>query len=201
MLTRLGSILGVALVSVAIAACGGGGAPPSAATGSTPIGAAPGTESATPQGSAAVIASPGTGSGTAVDACVLLTDDDVSAVTGYAVNRHEAGTVLGVYPNGCQWFFSASTSLGVQSLVLGVLSPGGKALYDTSFGPFAEEFGYDRVDGLGDAALRQAPGALMTLQGDTLVDVLWISGATGDAAGLDEVARELVERALARAPG
>ena len=180
-------VLGVSLLATA---CGGGGATSpgaSAASSAAPL-ASPG---------ASHPADPGSNSGpvgASVEACDLLSDDDIIELTSLEVGSATPGTTQGVWRNGCEWKLGENS---IDSLVLGVLQPGGRAMWDRSFKPFGDEMGQEPIEGLGDEALLGEDNDVMAVQGDALVSIQFLSYSKPS----DEDVINLVRRVLENLSG
>lgn len=175
--------------ALVLAACGG----PAATTGPGGPGATAAGDGAT-QGSGGTqnpgggtATTPPTGGGGTVDACTLLTADDIKAVTGYAVAKARPTAQNIVFPSGCEWELVAK-EIVPPSIVLGIMTTGGKAYYDTYFKPYNEEQGNTPIAGLGDEAVDVDFGAVMVLKGENLFNLQYL----GEQAYEVELAKKLV---------
>ncbi len=169
--------VGLVVIAVLVAACGG--------TASTPPGERPSAAGAT----AGAPVEPGA----IPAACTLLTDADIEEMTGTTVVAKDDNVADTVYANHCRWTLTRSDG-GNGELDLGILSPGGRERYDHSGGTS----GLDPIDGLpADLAGEDTNvGGIFAVRGDTLLDVF----STG--LGLStETEVELMRRALERLGG
>jgi hypothetical protein len=182
----------VAAVGMVVGACGG------AATGSGPSGTSPSGTTRAPASVApasslapASVAPAPPVEGQAVDACSLLSDEEIEQTLGYPVKTKTPGSVMGIFANGCSWEVdSAAEQIVDWSLDVGVISPGGRQYYDTYLGPYDGE----PISGLGDVAQESDAGGINGVKGDTLVSVFLI--AMGSGADEERMTRELTEAAL-----
>lgn len=177
---RLASVFVLVLI---LAACGGAAAPATPGPGGgpgTPVGG-PTTRPGQPVGS--------------IDACTLLSDEEIEAATEEAVAERRQSTLTQVFPSVCDIVLE-----GGGSLTVGIRTPGGRSMYETSFEPFIGEGDFAVLDevvtGLGDKAARSGQSEIMVLQGDVLFDLHFI-GARPDKL---PAVRYLAERILARLP-
>ena len=164
---------------LALAACGGG----AAATGGPGGTSAPGGTTP-PVGQATQPA----GGGSTVDACKLLTADDIKAVTGYAVSKATPTAANMVFASGCEWELVASNEIVPPSIVLGIMTSGGKAYYDTYFKPYNDEQGNKPIANLGDEAVDVGFSAVMVVKGDNLFNLQYLGQKDHEA----ELAKKLV---------
>ena len=192
-------------LAVILAACGGsptgGSADPS--TPGDPAGGGSTASGAIHSPSPAPGSSQGEGSGGAADltACDLLTDADIEELMGRTVARREPGVALGIYQDGCEWFFEEEADAGLAQLVVGTFPTGGRQLWERSYAGVAEDMGMEVVAGIGEAAFRQGAGSFSALQADRIVDVFYLPVGVADRAAVDETAKALLTRAVARASG
>lgn len=170
-------ILGLAcLISILVTACGGGG-----------NGAPPASPAAVP---AAVVEG---GTEPVVEACSLLDDDAIRELTTYGVASATPGPAMGIFANGCEWTMDGGAQMGAPAeLTLGVVVPGGRAMWDRNFAPFMDEPGRSRVDGLGDGAFTDTADSLTIVRGDALVSIQYLDG-DGDAALLERIGRRILD--------
>ncbi len=178
MTRTLGRHAGLVLVAALVAGCGGGPG--------TPTGTPPGPGTTAPGSTAGVPAA-------IPAACTLLTDGDVTELTGLTVVSREDNVADTVYANHCRLTIQRSDG-GSGTLDVGILSPGGRERYDHSGG----SAGLEPIEGLpaDDAGLDTNVGGIFAVRGDTLVDVYTLS------LGLeDETEVEIVRRVLERLGG
>jgi len=160
----------IAMLISAVAGCAGATAPTSRPGTPAPSGPATGAS----QGVDGIGSTPATGGGSSGDACSLLTADDISAVTGYAISKATPTSPDMVFPSGCEWELDAPNEVVPPSIVLGIQRSGGKAYFDSYFKPFASDEGNQPVADLGDAAIDVGFGAVVVLKGDTLFNLQYI---------------------------
>ena len=195
-------LVALAILAALASACGGGtpsSAPddPAPAAGGSAGGGAAATAGSTTAGSPAG----GGTTGGSVAACDLLTEADIEETLGRTVERQQPGVALGVYPDGCEWFFEAEGDLGLEQLVVGTFPEGGRDLWERSYAGVAAEMGMEEVAGIGEQAFRQGPGSFAALVDDRIVDVFYLPVGVSDRAAVDETAKALLTRALARLAG
>lgn len=123
-----------------------------------------------------------------MDACALLTDDDIKAVTGYAVATKTPGPTGGIFAAGCEWELVAPDEIVPPSVVLGIMTTGGKAYYDAYFKPFIEEQGYTPIADLGDEAVDAGFGVVQGVEGDSFFNLQYL----GETDHEIELAKKLV---------
>jgi hypothetical protein len=172
-----------------VAACGGQTlgipTPPAASSGPT------GNTSLPPAGGS-------TDASAGIDACALLTDDEVEAGTGEAVDSREHSTLTRVFPSVCDIGLEGGSVFGgAGSLTVEVMTTGGKQMYETSFEPFIGQNDFllvEAVPGLGDKAGR-SDDEIMVLKGDVLFDVFYVEYGRKDKL---EVVRYLAEIILGK---
>ena len=170
-------------VTFLIAGCGGGATTT----------AGPGAPGAT-SGGAATTGGGGTatqapGGGATVDACSLLTDEDIKTATGFSPISETAGPTMGIFEVGCEW--ELDNEGGVPwSIVLGVRPEGGRDYFDRYFAPPVGEG--EVLEGVGDEALLSDIGDVNAVKGDTMFSVTYI-----EFPARNEVAVELA-KAVAR---
>ena len=160
------------LAAFAFAACGGGAATTAAPGGATQGAVATQGTAATQSTGGQATQQPG-GGGATVDACALLTDDDIKAVTGLAVSKKTAGPQGGVFPSGCLWEL-AGKGVVPPNIALGILTVGGKSFYDTNFKPFQNEQNATPVTGVGDEAVDVGFGVIQAVSGDAFFNLQYI---------------------------
>jgi hypothetical protein len=175
---RLLAILVAAVLALAACASAGGGASPPAVGTQGAVGSPAG-------GAGSTALPPGGGS---ADACSLLIDSEIQAITGHAVATKEPGDPFGVFDDGCNWKLDIGSEIVAPEVGLGVTKSGGKAYFDKYFKPYATE----PVSGLGDAAIRDDSSSLMAVKGDVLVEVQFVGGPAGD------IPRRLIEAIFAK---
>ncbi len=183
--------LGVLLVLV-ITACGSSGAAPATSGGSgggASGGGGSGVASPPPQG-----AGGNTGAVPAIDACALLSDEELEAATGQRVTKRTASTLTQVFPSVCDLAFDEGAQLTVS-----IMASGGRSMYEESFEPFIgeNELLEETVTDLGDKAGRSGDDYLMVLAGDTLFDLQYLEFWRADKA---RIIRYLAETVLAKLP-
>ena len=168
---RLAFPLVIAAFAFALAACGGG----SPSTPAAPGGASPAASPAAP---------------TTARACELLTDADIEELTGATVVSKADDVEDTVYVNHCRWTLERPGG-GTGTLDLGVVSSGGREIYDHSGGTS----GLEPIAGLpaDDAGRDTVTGSIFAVRGDTLVDVFALSLGLGRDEPV-EVARRVLER-------
>lgn len=168
-----------------VAACGGGAVTPTGAGGpaATTAGANP---TQAPVDGQATQAPP---AGPAVDACALLSDDDIKAVTGYAVAKKTPGPQGGLMgdSSGCLWELTAN-EIVPPSIALGVISTGGKSYYEKYFKPFNANAGYELVPGVGDEVWDAGSGVIQGVKGDVFFNLQYL--------GKDDHQLELTKKML-----
>jgi hypothetical protein len=188
---RFGPAAVLTALAILLVACTGAPAASGSAAGGSPAAQTGGQASAPPAG--------GGGAGATVVACELLTDDDIEQVMGQPVEERSAGSVLGIYENGCDWTLAQNDSFGQGSLTVGVIAPGGRSYYERFFEPFIgdETIGLEEaIEGLGDKAARFDTGGIMVVKGDVLVSVEYFTFPNAE----EDFARLLVDRMLPRLP-
>lgn len=179
-------------LAIALSACGGG-------TNATDPASAPSID---PPASTAQPASaaPSSDGGGEADACAMLSDEDIVELTGFEVDTMEPGAAMGVYEDGCHWTLAGGSTAGMgipAEITLGVVSPGGRSYFDTYIAPYAEDYGQEPLQGVGDVGLTGGlVGTATAVEGDFLADLQW-----SDFDGDDSVAIALLERVLANAGG
>lgn len=176
------------LAALALAGCGGGGPGGSAGPGATQ---APGGGAVTPVPGGAA-ATQGPGADATVDACSLLTEADIEAVTGATVDATTSGPQFGIFESGCEWNLSNDEAMVPPTIALGVLPSGGSAYYETYFEPFNAEYGYEAVDGVGDVAVDAEAGSLLVVSGDVFFNIQYIGLTADDTAIATELAKKVV---------
>jgi hypothetical protein len=121
-------------------------------------------------------------------ACDLLTDAQIKAVTGFDVEAKQAGKTLYTASNGCTWTLKSAVD-NPTVVVIGVIDPGGKAMFDNLFGAVGDA---NRVAGLGDAAI-QVNNQVIFVRGDTMVALMYSTFPLDQESG-----RKLADAVLAR---
>jgi hypothetical protein len=196
---RLPASLATTLTLAAfLAACGG--SPAASGPGRTGAASAssPSSGGATTQAPGGGAATQAPGGGATVDACTLLTEADIDAVTGNATASSVEGGQFGIFNDGCEWKLVDEDAVTPPTIALGVMTTGGKDYYEQYFAPFNAEYGYEAIEGLGDEAV-DADGSMMVVSGDVFFNLQYL-GATfgGDDAA---VARDLAEKVVANLGG
>ncbi|HJP89256.1 MAG TPA: DUF3558 family protein [Candidatus Limnocylindrales bacterium] len=159
----------VAMTVLSIAACGGGGAAATAGPNGTAATTAAGPATQPPV--AGGTQQPG--GGATVDACAFLTDADIKAVTGYAVSAKRNGAQVGVFQSGCEWELVAPGEIVPPSIVLGILTEGGKAYYEKYVKPYNTEQNATPV-AVGDEAVDAGFGVIQGVQGDAFFNLQYL---------------------------
>lgn len=113
----------------------------------------------------------------AVDACALLTDEEILQATTHAVVRRTPGQ-MSIFPNGCWIELADDGTMIPPEITIGVVSPGGAYYFQRYFVDAVT--GVEHVSGIGDDAVRGGAGDLIAVKGDTLVSVLYIGLGDGD---------------------
>lgn len=123
-------------------------------------------------------------------ACDLLTDADIVAITGTTVVSKDSNVADTIYENHCRWTLKRPDG-GTGTLDLGILSPGGREVYDHSGGTS----GLQSIGGLpADAAgLDTNTGSVFAVRGDVLIDVFTLSLLLETDTDI-EIARTVLER-------
>ena len=186
---RVPIILGI-LTTIVVAACGGG-----TATTSGPGGPGPTSGTGTTQAPGNGTSTQAPGGGGTVDACALLTAEDIEAVTGLVASSVEPGPQAGVFASGCLWELVDEDAMVPPTISLGVMTTGGKDYYERYFAPFNEDAGYKPIENLGDVAVDADFGAVHVVTGDAFFQVQYIGGGFGsdDSTALaTELARWVV---------
>lgn len=161
-------------VSLALAACGG----------ATPT-AAPTSAAGNPTQPPA---------NTTIDACALLSDADITELTGATVDTKDPGAQAGIFPAGCRWVLKADNAIVPPEIILGIMASGGRDYYDKYFKPFNNEQDNEPIPNLGDEAVTGIADVAMVVAGDVLYQVQWL----GQQQDLEvEIARKVAEN-LAR---
>ena len=175
------------LATVLLAACGGG-----AGATTPPAGATAGAGQATQVPAGATTAPQGPGGDATVDACKYLTDADIKAVTELETKPAVKGPQFGVFASACAWDLIAPDVMVPPSIALGIIPSGGKSNYDTYFGPFYDQLGFEPLEGLGDKAADAGGGSVLVLVGDILFQVQYISLRDTDTAIATELAKKVI---------
>jgi hypothetical protein len=173
---RAHTTFAAALIAVTAAACGPG--QPGSGPGD------PGGTSTTATGGAAVTqpAASAAGGQVVLDACELLSAQQLKDITGWTVTSAGPTNLATAYDTHCEWKFDE----GYAGIVLGLISPGGAEYLDRT----VEYEGGTPVAGLGDRAVRtEISDTLLILTGDTVLDLQIIGGD-------DELDREIAQRVL-----
>lgn len=130
--------------------------------------------------------------GQTIEACSMLSDSEIQAITGRAPAKKTPGATMGIFDNGCEWELPEGPNDGVPWTVdLGVVSPGGRNYYDR----FMAISG-DPLTGFGDAAVSDEVGGITAVKGDTMVSVFVIAVFTDE----QPMTRELTQTALSHVP-
>ena len=178
--------------SLGLAACGGGGATTGpggpTATPVTPAATAAGAATQPPGNGGSATQAPGNG-GASIDACTLLTDEEIKAATGFSPKSH-APESLGVFDFGCAWELDNEGD-AAWSITIGVTTSGGRAFYDRYVAPPVGEG--EVIEGIGDDALQSDVGDVTAVKGDTVFSVLYI-----EFPARDEVAVPLAKAVAAK---
>jgi hypothetical protein len=126
-----------------------------------------------------------------MNACSLLSDDEVEQITGRSIATKESGSVMGIFDNGCSWELDPGRDdLVGWTIDVGVRSPGGRSYFDT-FLSLPEDT--EPISGLGDVAVTDGAGGISAVKGDTLISVFVIAFSADDEEALT---RLLTETAL-----
>ena len=164
----------VTTLAFVLAACSGVGVPP------TPTGPTTPTQPGRPAAG--------------IDACTLLSDEEVRAGTGHDVADQTQSRLTRVFPSVCDIDLVAG-----GSLTIGIMSTGGRAMYENSFEPFIGQGSSPPLDravaGLGDKAGISGDHSLMVLEGDVLFDIFYLSPGRPDK---EAVLRYLAQVILAK---
>lgn len=171
-----------ATTAVAIAACGG------AATTSAPGGGGATQPAGATQSTGGGVPTQQPGGGQTVDACSLLTAEDIKAVTGYAIDKAVPGPQGGVFASGCEWGLIAENEIIPPSIVLGIMTTGGKAFYDQFFAPFENADGNKPISGLGDKAIDVGASTVQVIKGDAFFNLQYL--------GKQDLEEELAKKVL-----
>jgi hypothetical protein len=104
----------------------------------------------------------------ALEACSLLTDADIKALTGYAVGSMNPAPMDTIFPSACEWKLEGTPFL----IALGVESPGGQSAWDRLV-PYTQGA---PVSGIGDQAFHaEMGGDLMVRRGETFFDIQYVA--------------------------
>jgi hypothetical protein len=188
-----------AAVTLVILGCGGGdgegdttgGTIPSATQAPASTDAATGSTGPTAQPTD-VPASGNQGSGASVEACSLLTAQEVSEALAQEVAEGKPSLATNANASACEW------SGGSVSAILEVLTEGGAAWYESvNFGQ-DDEPDKEPVEGIGDKAVFDDIGVLDVLEGDRMLS-LQIILFFSEVDEL-EAAKSLAQIALDRLP-
>jgi hypothetical protein len=115
------------------------------------------------------------------DACRILSDEQILALTGLSVANRSPGTE-GPGNSGCTWHLETGTDLidpdtgelATWDIELGLLSPGGRAAFQEELVVF-EALGYEDVAGLDDRVMVGASWEpIIAVKGDTLIAIMYI---------------------------
>ncbi len=183
MITKINKLASVVVLTLILTACGGGAPQPAATSGNGEGEGGPVAGLPTQPGQVA----------SAIDSCALLSDEEIQAATDEGVSERRVSTLTQVFPSVCDIVLD-----GGGSLTVGVRSPGGRSMYETSFEPLigVGEVLDEAVTGLGDKAARSGDSEIMVLAGDVLFDIHFI-GARPDKL---PAVTYLAERILAKLP-
>ena len=121
----------------------------------------------------------------------MLTDDEISEITGAKVREKKTGDTFHVYENFCTWYLISDAGLN-QTIELSVVSPGGRNYYDRGLALATEK----PLSGLGDVAILHKSGNTAAVKGDSLVEIRF----GGPSTNREEVTRRLVEKVFSRLP-
>lgn len=171
----------VMVLAIALGACGGGGGDTSGDGGQgAPTGGGGGDTEGDDAG--------GAGGGGSVDACTLITPEDIQAAYGVEVGGTEAQD-LGSEDTGCLYTDAQGGTLIVTSYL-----PTGAGSFDV-YRDQGEE-----VAGIGDAALWVYGSTLMVLQGEAVLSIQTGSALpqSGDEAALRAATEQLGRAAVER---
>ena len=131
------------------------------------------------------------GGGSGIEACALLTDDEIKAATKFAPTGHESGQ-----PTDCTWSLdTGSGSMSFHNIALDIKLSGGRQ----QFGFLSE--GLPAITGLGDGAFRlggNTDGAIEVLTGDRMVTLKY--SLPVDTVDPDPLVLPLLKTALSRLP-
>jgi len=150
------SLATIAIMSALVAACGG----------STSTQAGSGSGVTATQAAGETSAAPGQSVNAGTTAvCGLLGDDEIEAITGYAVVDVIDSPVDTVNRNTCRWI------LETGEFDVGVLAVNATSMFDRT----VEFEGATAIAGLGDRAVRtEITGTVLVLTGDTMIEVFGI---------------------------
>lgn len=178
----------VVIVAFVTVACSGGGSPSGPPT----------TSSAAPVASdgasapASADAGSGVTAGVIVRACDLLTEEDIQEITGLTIAEATAEKTMGVFENGCEWSLEGEAASSATAITLGILVPGGRAMWERSFKPFGEEMGMEDLAGVGDEAQLGDIDDVIAVQGDALVSLQFL----GTFGLPDDLSVDLTKRVM-----
>ena len=143
-------------------------------------------------GCAGATAPPASTGGSTVDACALLTDQEIKAATHFATTGHEAGQAT-----DCRWTLDTGSDLpGLHSIRLAIQLTGGREQWD-----FLSQ-GLPQVPALGDGAFKlggNTDGSIKALAGDRVISLDY--SLPVQTADPDPLIIPLLKSALSRLPG
>jgi len=128
-----------------------------------------------------------TGTSRSYQAIDLLTDADIREITGKSLARKTATS--GSFMNAGEFELSGDNGVDA-SIVVGVMSSGGRPYFDKCLGQAANA----TVPDLGDGAISPETDHILAVQGDTLVEVQYV----GISQAQPGVVSRLVERVFSR---
>jgi hypothetical protein len=126
----------------------------------------------------------------AIDACALLTADEIKAATHLAAKTAEPG------PSECTWPLETTSGFGLESIQLTVLASGGRARFDI----FSS--GMEHLAGVGDDAVvlgGNTAGSIQAVSGDRLVTLKYALPV--DTPDANPLVVPLLKSAISRLPG
>lgn len=127
---------------------------------------------------------------TNVDACTLVTAQEMSQIVGETVTAQpktlETGSPV------CD--YEAASGNVVPSVVMGLLQPDGKVIYSSVQVHYKGLSGYQEVNGIGDQAFDSGDGSFYALKGDTCLDIVLAQNPDVRFAQLKQIATLAVGR-------